>query len=81
MGTLSGLPFVTSVTGGAGGLVRLAVSEEVEGVTGQYFAKHKQKRPSREARDTAAQRDLWEGSAELLDIEPPLADVLAEAEH
>jgi len=73
-GMMDPLPFVTSVEEGAGALVYLAVSEDVATVSGQYFEKQDLDTPTRDARDRDAQLRLWEQSAELLDIEEPLAD-------
>jgi len=71
---LSPLPFVTSVEEGAGALVYLAISDDVAGVSGQYFEKQDLDTPTRAARDRDAQLRLWERSAELLDISEPLVD-------
>jgi hypothetical protein len=63
------------VEDGAATIVYLAASEEVEGVTGKYFAHCKERRPASEAMDLEKQKELWERSAELLGIDEPLADV------
>jgi hypothetical protein len=52
----------------------LAASGDVEGATGKYYARCRKRRPAPDARDEQAQRDLWKRSADLLDIEEPLAD-------
>ena len=70
---LDRLPVVTSVEEGAAALVRLAASPDLDGVSGRYFEKGRPGSPSKEARDQAAQRELWERSADLLGVEPPLA--------
>ncbi|MFB6296001.1 MAG: SDR family NAD(P)-dependent oxidoreductase [Halobacteriales archaeon] len=71
---LDALPVVTSVADGAAALVRLAAAEDLGAVSGRYFAKQRPATPSEAARDPDAQRALWERSANLLEIEPPLAD-------
>lgn len=71
---LAATPVGETVADGAATLVYLAASAEVAGVTGGYFARQHQIRPSGTARDPAARADLWQRSAELLDIEPPLDD-------
>ena len=75
LGALDGLPFVTSVAEGAAELLVPAVSPETADVSGRYFADRRPTTPSRAAQDETAARRLWEVSAELLDIEPPLAGV------
>jgi NAD(P)-dependent dehydrogenase (short-subunit alcohol dehydrogenase family) len=74
---LGRLPFVTSVEEGAAALVRLAASESLAGVSGAYFTKQERGTPTEAARDPDAQRALWERSAELLEIETPLAGATA----
>jgi len=66
-------PMTDSVEDSAATIVYLAVSDEVEGVTGKYFARRRERRPAPDAVDAEAQRDLWARSAHLLDIEEPLA--------
>lgn len=67
-------PFTESVEEGAATLVYLAVSDEVAETTGKYFARRRENRPSPDARDRRAQRALWERSADILDIDEPLAE-------
>lgn len=67
-------PFTESVEEGAATLVYLGVSEDVADTTGTYFARRRENRPSPDARDRTAQRALWKRSAEILDIEEPLAE-------
>jgi retinol dehydrogenase-12 len=55
-----------SVEEGAKTPVYLTSSPEVEGVSGKYFVKCKQARPSRAATDEAAARRLWQLSEELV---------------
>ncbi|GAA0532115.1 SDR family NAD(P)-dependent oxidoreductase [Halorubrum ejinorense] len=71
---LDALPFVTSVADGAAELLVPAVSPETADVTGKYFADRRPTEPSRAARDATAARRLWEVSADLLGIDPPLPD-------
>jgi NAD(P)-dependent dehydrogenase (short-subunit alcohol dehydrogenase family) len=73
LGALDGLPFVTSVADGAAELLVPALSPETADVSGRYFADQRPTTPSRAARDDTAARRLWEVSAELLDVDPPLA--------
>jgi NAD(P)-dependent dehydrogenase (short-subunit alcohol dehydrogenase family) len=73
-GLMDPLPVVTSVEEGAAALVYLAVSGDVASVSGQYFEKQDLATPTQAARDRDTQLRLWERSAELLDIEEPLAD-------
>lgn len=67
-------PLTDSVEDGAATITYLAASEAVEGVTGRYFARCRERRPAPAARDAERQRELWRRSAELLGIEEPLAD-------
>ena len=52
---------------GARTSVYLSSSPDVEGVTGKYFTKCKERSPSANARDRAAARRLWEVSERLVD--------------
>lgn len=61
-------PFLISVEKGARTSVYLASSPEVEGVTGEYFAKCKVKTPSRKARDDDSARKLWDLSEKLCGV-------------
>jgi len=67
------LPTFDSAEDGAATLVYLAAAPGVEGVTGAYFFRQRELRPAPAARDRQNQRELWEQSADLLDIEEPLA--------
>jgi NAD(P)-dependent dehydrogenase (short-subunit alcohol dehydrogenase family) len=60
------LPISLTPEQGARTSVYLCSSPEVEGVTGRYFAKCKEKTPSSNARDEAAAVRLWEVSDELV---------------
>lgn len=68
------LPVGDSVEDGAATPVYLAASPDVDGVSGAYFSRCRQRRPARTARDPTVQRRLWERSSELLDIDEPLAE-------
>jgi hypothetical protein len=50
---------------GAYATVRLAVSPEVEGVTGRYFDGQREARANRQAYDVEARKRLWDLSEEL----------------
>ena len=53
-------PFFRSPDDGAATSVYLATSPAVEGISGRYFARCREKTPSAAARDQAAARRLWE---------------------
>ncbi len=59
-----GTPFMSSTKTGAQTSLYLASSSEVEGVSGEYFARCKVKRPTKVARDEAAAERLWQISVE-----------------
>jgi len=59
-------PFMLSPEKGARTLVYLATSPEVEGVSGKYFYRCREMRPSPAARDPEAARRLWELSEQLV---------------
>lgn len=61
-------PFQVSVEQGAQTSIYLAASPEVEGVTGEYFAKCKPIRSSAASYDEAAAKRLWEVSEELVGL-------------
>jgi NAD(P)-dependent dehydrogenase (short-subunit alcohol dehydrogenase family) len=61
-------PFLKSPDKGAVTSVYLASSPEVEGVTGQYFAKQKAGRSSTASYDTTAAARLWDVSATLVGL-------------
>jgi len=61
----------TTVREGAGNLVYLAASSDLEGVSGQYFADLSTRRPSDEALDDGSARRLWEVSEEITGAEYP----------
>lgn len=60
--------FSISPAKGARTSVHVAASPAVEGVTGQYFVRCKQTRPSRAARDRQAALRLWELSEQLTGV-------------
>jgi NAD(P)-dependent dehydrogenase (short-subunit alcohol dehydrogenase family) len=61
--------FFKTPTEGAQTNIHLAVCEEVEGVSGLYFADCKVKEPSRGAQDDEAAKKLWEISAQLVGLD------------
>jgi NAD(P)-dependent dehydrogenase (short-subunit alcohol dehydrogenase family) len=69
LGKIGGL-FMIGNEEGAQTSIYLASSPDVEGVTGQYFAKSRAKHPSRAAQDDEAARKLWEVSEELTAYRP-----------
>ncbi|MCI0658149.1 MAG: short-chain dehydrogenase, partial [Acidobacteria bacterium] len=58
-------PFFLTAEQGTAGLIKLASSPTLEGVSGKYFAKGREARSSRASYDTAAARRLWEMSVSL----------------
>ncbi len=60
-------PFSLTPEKGARTSVYLSSSPEVEGITGKYFTKCREKRPSARARDEAAAAQLWKVSEQLVD--------------
>jgi NAD(P)-dependent dehydrogenase (short-subunit alcohol dehydrogenase family) len=67
VGVLWGLasPFLLSNEKGAKTTIFLATEPSIAGVSGKYFAKCKEKKPSREARDADVAKRLWAVSEEL----------------
>jgi NAD(P)-dependent dehydrogenase (short-subunit alcohol dehydrogenase family) len=59
-------PFMKSTETGAKTTIFLASDPSVDGVTGRYFEKCRERKPSRRARDMAAARRLWEISEDLV---------------
>ncbi len=57
-----------SVEKGAETSVYLASSPEVQGITGRYYTKCKEKAPGKEAHDKALQKELWRISEQLCPI-------------
>jgi NAD(P)-dependent dehydrogenase (short-subunit alcohol dehydrogenase family) len=58
-------PFFLTAEQGAAGIIHLASSAAVEGVSGRYFAKLREVRSSRASYDSAVAVRLWELSASL----------------
>lgn len=67
-GTRLARPFLLTSAKGARTSIYLASSPEVEGVTGEYFARCAIKQPSARARDDASARRLWELSEQLCGV-------------
>ncbi len=61
-------PFMLTPAKGARTQIWLASSPDVEGVTGKYFAKCREKKPSARALDEAAQKRLWDVTAQLVGL-------------
>jgi NAD(P)-dependent dehydrogenase (short-subunit alcohol dehydrogenase family) len=70
IGVLIARPFMLSAKKGAETSIYLASSPEVEGVTGKYFVRCKQRLPSRVAREEEPARRLWEISERLVGLVP-----------
>lgn len=56
---------MSSVRQGTDAVVRLAVSPDLEGVTGRYFDGQREARPDAQAYDPVARKRLWDLSVEL----------------
>jgi retinol dehydrogenase-12 len=61
-------PFFLSPEQGARTSIWLASSPDIEGVTGKYFAKMKEKRPSKRALDVETQKRLWIETAKIVGV-------------
>jgi len=61
-------PFMLTPEKGARTQIWLASSPDVEGVTGKYFAKCREKKPAPRALDEATQRRLWDVTASLVGL-------------
>jgi retinol dehydrogenase 14 len=61
-------PFLVSAEAGGATIVQLAASPELEGVTGRYFERQREVRPSRAARDAALAARLWDVSARMVGL-------------
>jgi len=61
-------PFLKTTAQGAATSIYLASSVHVEGLTGQYFANRKPKKSSTSSYDSAAARQLWQVSADLVGL-------------
>lgn len=68
------VPGTSSVADGAAELLHVAVSPDTADVSGRYFSGQEPTTPSDAARDSTAAARLWPRSAEMLDIEEPLAE-------
>lgn len=66
--TKLGGPFLLSPEKGARTSIHLASSPDVEGVTGKYFAKSREVKPSAAAMDAEAARRLWDLSAKMVGL-------------
>jgi NAD(P)-dependent dehydrogenase (short-subunit alcohol dehydrogenase family) len=64
-----GYLFAISEEQGARCSVYLASSHEVEGVSGKYFAKCREKKPHKWALDDEVAKKLWDASAKLTDLQ------------
>jgi len=61
----------STVQEGAEATVRLAISPELEGITGRYFDGRREARANRQAHDEEARKRLWDLSEELCTPNPP----------
>jgi len=68
VGTRLARPLLLTSEEGARTSVHLATSPDVEGVTGEFFAKSRVAKPSRQARDDDAAVRLWELSEQLTGV-------------
>jgi NAD(P)-dependent dehydrogenase (short-subunit alcohol dehydrogenase family) len=57
---------IMNETDGARASIRAALAPELQDITGRYFSKLKEARPSKAARDPAAAKRLWEVSGDLV---------------
>jgi NAD(P)-dependent dehydrogenase (short-subunit alcohol dehydrogenase family) len=57
---------MSTVEDGVEATLRLAISPELEGVTGRYFDRLREARPNKQADDAEARRRLWRLSEELV---------------
>ena len=57
-----------SIADGAETMVYLASSPEVEGITGKYWVKKKERQSSPVSYDEAAQKQLWQVSEEMVGV-------------
>lgn len=64
-------PFFRTAEDGAKTTIHLAISPEVEGVTGKYYANSRETRPRPQALDDAAAKRLWKVSEELVSKSAP----------
>jgi hypothetical protein len=64
-----GRPFMISPDRAARAAIYLATSPELEGLTGKFFSRGKEKRSSRESYDEASAERLWNVSVELTKLD------------
>jgi NAD(P)-dependent dehydrogenase (short-subunit alcohol dehydrogenase family) len=69
LGLRIGQPLFLSPAKGARTSVYLASSPAVEGVSGRYFVKRKERTPRPQGRDADAARRLWDVSAQLVGLD------------
>ncbi|MEE9606412.1 MAG: SDR family oxidoreductase [Myxococcota bacterium] len=62
-------PFFLSPADGAATSIYAASAPELDGVSGKYFAKQREKRSSQASRDPALASRLWEASAALVGVD------------
>jgi NAD(P)-dependent dehydrogenase (short-subunit alcohol dehydrogenase family) len=65
-----GAPFFRSPERGARSLVWLALSDNAAALTGEYINDEKVVAPSTQAQDDGLARNLWEQSAQLVNLPP-----------
>jgi NAD(P)-dependent dehydrogenase (short-subunit alcohol dehydrogenase family) len=70
IGMVLGRPFAHSPEIGAQTSIYVASSPQLEGVTGQYFAKSALAKPAATARDDALAARLWDVSAAMVGVTP-----------
>jgi NAD(P)-dependent dehydrogenase (short-subunit alcohol dehydrogenase family) len=63
-----GAPFMLTPEKGARTSIFAASAPELDATTGKYFAKSREKRPSRAALDEATQKRMWDESARLFGL-------------
>jgi NAD(P)-dependent dehydrogenase (short-subunit alcohol dehydrogenase family) len=61
-----GRPFLTSVASGARTTIHVASAPQLEGKTGGYYVRGRERKPSAAARDDDAARRLWDVSEQLV---------------
>lgn len=64
-----GSPFMMSAESAARAVIYLATSPEIEGVSGKFYSKGREKRSSNQSYDTASAERLWKVSAELTKLD------------
>jgi hypothetical protein len=61
---------MSTVEDGVGPVLRLAVGDDVEGVSGRFFDRDRESRAHAQAYDADARARLWQLSAELAGEDP-----------